>query len=442
MHDLNSAGQPEDQRHAIGTLLKELEWLREESEATQCELQQRSRELAATAAIAEATSTSQLDLGGTLDRALEVVVDITGLPAAWIALLPQSGGQLVVAGSAKLPENVLRELAASQLPDCKCAEVLASRQPQLVHPLHANCPMRSLDLGNGQPATCHASVPLLTRSDAVGVLNLASDKVFCLDEPLLALLSVIGRQLGIAVENARLWDELKQQDRQRRLFLEAAMADQEEERKVIARELHDQIGQALTSLRLGLSALAAESDDSGRLAVAPSRLKDLQDLVADTMHTVRHLALGLRPSVLDDLGLLPALKRCVRVFRSRHKLEIDLQTVGLEERRLPSQVETALYRITQEALTNVVQHAHVSRASLFLGAGPEMVVLIVEDEGRGFEAERVMRGPADEHWLGLYGMRERAELLGGTLTVESAPGAGTSVFAWISVPNEQEAERE
>ncbi len=160
------------------------------------------------------------------------------------------------------------------------------------------------------------------------------------------------------------------------------------------------------------------------------------------MHVVRDLALGLRPSVLDDLGLLPALKRCVRVFRTRHKLDIDLQTVGFEEQRLPSQVETALYRITQEALTNVVRHAHVDRASLLLGVGPETVVVIVEDEGRGFEADRVMRGPADRHWLGLYGMRERAELLGGTLVVESTPGVGTTVFAWIPLPDDQEGHDE
>ncbi len=239
MNQLSNALQAEDEGQAIGALSKELERVRRESETTQRQLQQRSRELEATAAIAEATSTGELDLEGTLIRALEVVVNITGLPAAWISLQPHAGGQLVVAGSARLPESMLGKLAGSRQPDCVCGEVLETREPQIVHPLHTDCPIRTLDLRNGQRPTCHATVPLLARSEALGVLNLASDDILCIDEPLLTLLCVIGRQLGIAVENARLWDELKQRDWQRRLLVERAMAAHEEERKAIARELHD-----------------------------------------------------------------------------------------------------------------------------------------------------------------------------------------------------------
>jgi signal transduction histidine kinase len=417
---------------AFDAVVEELDRVRKECEAHSRELQQRNRELAATAAIAQATSTDQLDLAGTLERALEVVLEVTGLPAGWILLLPQVGGEPVLAGSARLPQDIVEGLAGFRPPDCECKQVLASRRPLVVHPLHPDCPIHRLDLGKGRPATCHATVPLLTRSEVLGVLNLASDDLVGFDEQELTLLCAIGRQLGVAVENARLWEGLEQRDRLRRQFVEQAMAAQEEERKRIARELHDQTGQALTSLLLGLGALEAEAEASRRLAISPARLQDLKAIVADTLDGVRDLALGLRPSVLDDLGLVPALKRVVRTFKTRHSLAIDFQTVGLEGVRLPPAVETALYRIVQEALTNVVQHANANRVSLLLEARTGVVTAIVEDDGQGFEVERLMRDPVDKRWLGLYGMRERAEQLGGRLTIESAPGAGTTVF--VEVP--------
>jgi signal transduction histidine kinase len=423
--------------YASEDIAEELDRLRKASEATHRQLLQRNRELAATAAIAQATSSGQLDLAGTLDRALQVVLEVTGLPAGWILLRPQIGGEPVLAGSASLPQDIVAALARFRPPDCQCAQVLVSRRPMVIHPLHADCPICRLDLGEGRLATCHVTVPLLTRSEVLGVLNLASDDLVGFDEKEFTLLTAIGRQLGVAVENARLWEGLKQQDHLRRQFLEQAMSAQEEERKRIARELHDQIGQALTSLLLGLRALETEADGSRGLIVDPARLQDLKAIVADTLDSVRDLALGLRPSVLDDLGLVPALKRVVRTCKARHALAVDFQTVGPEGVRLPPQVTTALYRIVQEALTNVVQHAQASRASLLLETRAEVVTLIVEDDGCGFEVEPLVHGPADKHWLGLYGMRERAEILGGTLTIESAPGAGTTVFVQVPLRAER-----
>jgi signal transduction histidine kinase len=250
------------------------------------------------------------------------------------------------------------------------------------------------------------------------------------------MLGAIGQQLGVAIENARLWEDLKQRDVLRRQLLQQAIAAQEQERRRIARELHDQTGQALTSLLVWLRALEAEADGSGRLTISPARLQELKAIVADTLDGVRDLALELRPSVLDDLGLVPALQRYVRTCQERHQLAIDFQTVGLEGVRLPLSVETALYRIMQEALTNVVQHACAHRVGLLLEARAGVVVAIVEDDGCGFEADRLMHGPMHKRWLGLSGMSERAQLLGGKLSIESAPGEGTTVF--VEVPLEQE----
>ncbi len=150
---------------------------------------------------------------------MEVVLEVTGLPAGWILLLPEQGSEPVLATSARLPQDIVEGLAGFRPSDCECAKVLESRRPLVVHPLHADCPIRRLDLGNGRPATCHATVPLLTRSEALGVLNLASDDLVCFDEQELTLLSAIGRQLGVAIENARLQEQyIKSEEKYRTLF--------------------------------------------------------------------------------------------------------------------------------------------------------------------------------------------------------------------------------
>jgi len=242
-------------------------------------------------------------------------------------------------------------------------------------------------------------------------------------------IGALGASFNVMVEElSRTREEVQRKEAMRGQLLQQIITAQEEERRRIARELHDQTGQALTSLLVGLRTLETDSD--------LARLPELKAIVTSTLDGVRNLALELRPSVLDDLGLVPALHRYVRTCAAHH-LAVDFQTVGLDGLRLPAPLETALYRIVQEALTNVVRHAHARQVSLLLEARGESVVAIVEDDGCGFEVERLMHGPVDEHWLGLHGMRERAELLGGRLTIESAPGAGTTVFVELPLSEER-----
>ncbi len=419
--------------NSFNTMVEKLAQAQAESEAFNRQLLRRNRELAATAAVAQAVSSAQLDLSGTLERALRVVLEVTGLQAGWIMLLTEEGRHASLNSWLGLPGEIARQDADFRFPGCECAQVLNTRQPLVIHPLDPACPIRPVDLGGGRRPTCHVTVPLLTRARVLGVLNIASDDPARFDESELTLLNAIGRQLGVAIENTRLWEELKQREALRGQLLEQIIAAQEEERKRIARELHDQTGQALTSILVGLRTLEGEAD--------PARIQDLKAIVTGTLDEVRDLALELRPSVLDDLGLVPALQHYVRVWAGRHDLVIDFHAMGLEGVRLPSPIETALYRIIQEALTNVVRHAQADQVSVLLEARGTMVVAIVEDDGRGFEVDRLMHGQLSEHWLGLHGMRERAELLGGTLTIESSPGTGTTVFAEVPVGLEGEPEQ-
>jgi signal transduction histidine kinase len=250
----------------------------------------------------------------------------------------------------------------------------------------------------------------------------------------LETLTAIGRQVGVAIENASLYEELRRTEALRRQLMERGIDLQEEERKRIARELHDQTSQRLTSILMTLSALG----EAASIAEVKAYVEDLRDMAARTLEEVHDLALELRPSLLDDLGLLAALQHLLGEFRDRFLIPVDLQVLGLDDRRLPSRVETALYRVTQEALRNAARHADAGNVGVLLENRGTTVILIVEDDGVGFDVPQVMGAHVHEGNLGLYGMRERAFLLGGTLTIESAPEEGTSIF--VEIPLEQTGE--
>lgn len=218
--------------------------------------------------------------------------------------------------------------------------------------------------------------------------------------------------------------ERAEREQLRAQYVSGFITAQEDERKRIARELHDSTSQSLTSLMIGLRAL---SDTCSQPEIR-SRAEELRTVAGSTLDDVHTLALQLRPSVLDDVGLPEAIKRHVADCQKRHSLNIDLAITGLEDCRLPPAVETALYRITQEALTNIIRHAGAETASIFIERSDDKVLAIIDDDGRGFDPEFVER--QDGH-LGLYGIRERAELLSGHLVIESEPGTGTSLYVEI-----------
>lgn len=230
-------------------------------------------------------------------------------------------------------------------------------------------------------------------------------------------------------ELAALSEELRQKEQIRAQLLEKSISAQEEERKRIARELHDDTSQALTSLVVGLKVLEGLHDpDQVRAQVA-----ELRELAAGTLQSVHGLALELRPSVLDDLGLVAAVQRHLAAHARKHPVEVDFHTAGLGTTRLAPETETAVYRIIQEALANVTRHSGATTASVVLERRNGSLVAIVEDNGHGFDVEALL---AREQSLGLHGMRERAFLVGGKLTIESSPGGGATVFVQVPLVDE------
>lgn len=210
---------------------------------------------------------------------------------------------------------------------------------------------------------------------------------------------------------------------------------QEEERRRIARELHDEMGQHLAALILGLKSL---SHILPKETAIHERLQELQCLTGQIGHQVHRIALELRPTALDDLGLHSVLQTYLEEWSERTGIEAHFHSSGLDTRRLPSPLETTLYRIVQEALTNVLKHAHAKRVSLILERHDDHVRAIIEDNGQGFDVEAVMPGAGEESRLGLLGMKERLALVEGTLEIESSPGTGTTLFVRIPLSSKEE----
>ena len=210
------------------------------------------------------------------------------------------------------------------------------------------------------------------------------------------------------------------------------LADAEEtERGRISRELHDRLGQDLTGLKLGLQLIRKQEPLAPPVQESIGKLEQLAD---GLMRDIHRLAWELHPAALDDLGLEAALRRYAAEWSENNGVPVDFHSDGVEAHRLPLQLETTLYRITQEALTNVTRHANAKRVSVLLERRPDHVSLIVEDDGSGFDAG--IQASAAQGKLGLLGMRERVTLAGGTLEIESTPGVGTTVF--VRVPLKQE----
>jgi len=237
----------------------------------------------------------------------------------------------------------------------------------------------------------------------------------------------------VAIHNARLFEQVLA-GRERLQALSRRLVDvQEAERRHIARELHDEIGQVLTGLQLAL-----EMGTRVTTAAARRGIGEAKALVHELISRVRELSLDLRPAMLDDLGLLPALLWHIERYTAQTKVKVTFEHAGLE-RRFSPEAETAAYRIVQEALTNVARHAAVNLATVVLGVTQDMLCLQIQDTGVGFDPQAAL---ASETSSGLAGMRERASLLGGRFTVESAPGAGTRLIAEVPLSDPLERRRD
>ncbi len=236
---------------------------------------------------------------------------------------------------------------------------------------------------------------------------------------------VIGRDI---TERTRIEQALRDSALQLQALSRRLVEAHERERRHLARELHDEVGQVLTGLKLTLAVATAEAPTA-----LAATLENAQLILTELMGRVRSLSLDLRPALLDDMGLLPALDWYRERYTARTGVQVDLRHQGLN-RRFSAEVETVAYRIIQEALTNIARHAGVLTATVRLRADGTHLMLRVADAGRGFDAEATLAARATG---GLSGMEERVQLIGGVLTIEAAPGQGTQIIAELPLPTEE-----
>jgi signal transduction histidine kinase len=285
-------------------------------------------------------------------------------------------------------------------------------------PLRA-CPKRPDLIAEGEPVLAAGDVSrtgdwLLVPIDDVALLALSGG-----DDVSQGFLGAVVDVMRASLKHTHLHQRLAEKEQQRSRLLRAFLTAQEEERGRISRDLHDQIGQALTALLLGLDQNIDHPDSRS--------LHRLKELTSVTLSDVRRIALDLRPSVLDELGLDAGLRRYARDIHERYDLDVSV-LVNLPS-RLDHQEEIVLYRVVQEGLTNIVRHASAGHGSVVVTSYNSYVQCVIEDDGIGFDEEALLPGEQ----VGLMGMRERLEVLGGSLRIESEPGQGTALYARLPV---------
>ncbi len=267
-------------------------------------------------------------------------------------------------------------------------------------------------------------VPIVSGDKVIGLCGM--DKTipdFFTHEHLQLAEAIIG-QAGVAIQNAWLFEQLRA-GRERLQSLSRRLVEvQEEERSYIARELHDEAGQSLTSIKVGLQLLEREANNPEAIHTGIRKLQKMIDEVSEDLH---RLAVDLRPATLDHLGLEVALRHYVQNFSEKYNITAQFEVVNWDQ-PMGDDVDAAIFRIVQEALTNIIRHAQATRVDVILDQLDGRAIIVVEDNGIGFEPNKI----TDQDCIGICGMRDRAELLGGMLTIESSAGGGTALF--VEVP--------
>ncbi len=409
-------------RARTAELAQAIEILRGQVRETQIierEIRQQNRELAILNAIPAAVSAS-LDLSEVLLVLKQQLSQQLGVPGGIIFTYEQSKDEFRLEESWGLPDKVVAQILSFHASLFPADSVLKNRKP-LLFPNIRELPLyRKFKIAQFRPEwqSC-LCVPLLSDGTIQGAVALFSAAIF--DQAQIAFFTTFGRQVGVAFHHARLFEQVFAARERTRILSQKLVEIQEEERRNIARELHDEIGQILTGLKLIL-------EMSLRLPPAESRanVQDAQNLVRELMSKVRQISLDLRPAMLDDLGLLPALLWYFQRYSAQTKVQVDFIHSGLEGQRFSAPIETAAYRIVQEALTNVARHAGVGNVKVNIWADPDVLYVEIEDFGAGFNPKEALEAYRSS---GVAGMGERTRLLDGGLTIESEIGSGTRIMA-------------
>jgi signal transduction histidine kinase len=377
---------------------------------------------------------STLQLQAVLTLILDRAIEVMQADAGSIMMLDESTGELevkvargeraaeVYGRSVKLGEGIAGWVALYGQP-------LLLIEGELDTRFHTICQREDV-----RDALC---VPLQADGAVVGVLsvnNRRGDGPF--GEEDLRLLTALGSHVSLAIRNAALYEQTACQRLTMERLLSSLVWAQEEERKRVSLEIHDGPAQTLYAALIRLQAYRAlREGDPERARI---EFGEAERGIKETLSEIRRLIFDLRPMSLDEIGFLSALRQYAAKYEERHGVRVEVRTRGTE-RRLPVSLETALYRIVQESLTNIWKHAQATRASVIVTFEVARCVVQVADDGVGFDVAAVRANSQGEH-LGIAGIRERAEMIGGSLRIASTPGVGTTLI--VSVPTGKQPSEE
>jgi signal transduction histidine kinase len=291
-----------------------------------------------------------------------------------------------------------------------------------------------LDMISTEGLKAFVSIPLRAREQILGVMNVASHIPRRFTKVDLYFLGSVGDQLGIAIEHAKLYEQLRKGRERYRQLARQVLLVQEEERKRIARELHDESSQALTGLALNLQVLIETAETAGvRDTEFKARLKRAHSLAVQIGAEVSRLIADLRPTLLDTLGLVPAIRQYAETSLTPLEINVSLELEKIEGHTLPAEVEVGLFRWAQVAIGNIVEHSQAKNATISLKREGDELALIIKDDGKGFDVSQITEIEASGRGGGLFGGKERVRLLGGECVIQSQPGQGTTATATIPI---------
>jgi two-component system sensor histidine kinase DegS len=362
--------------------------------------------------------TGSLELEQVLNGALEKVLEVTRAKMASIFLLDQEAGELALTAHHGALESA-QELARLKMGEGPTAQAWRSAKPVVLDDV-----LGDLSPAGPESVRSFLAVPLKSSDRVLGIMTLGDSRANRFAPPDVELVASIGGQVGVAIENARLYENM-------RFYARQVTRAQEEERMRIARDLHDETIQMLIVMSRRIEALATFSE---RLPLAAMELLvELQGTLSETLKGLRRFIQDLRPSTLDYLGLMAAVVGSINDLNETEGITAEVKVEGTVRRLAPEQ-ELGLFRVFQEAVSNIRRHSECTQVLVEVSFCPDNVRMRISDNGRGFSVPERIDGLVSTGKLGLIGMHERAQILGGTLVIEARPGEGTSII--VEVPTQ------
>jgi len=372
------------------------------------------------------------DLDAILNVALDIVLQVFRSSIGGILLFDERVQRLCYKAHRGLSAEYVGEMCLTT-GDGVAGRVAQTGEPVLLEDISKDPYATRPDLIKAEGLKAFVSVPLKAKERVVGVMNVASYSPGQFGSDDMYLLNSIGCQLGIAVEQAELYERLNAARERYQMLLRQAVTIQEQERRRVARELHDETSQDLTALALNLQAVS-EMMEMGNVenVEIKATLKRAHTIAVHASAEVARLIRELRPTLLDTLGLAAAVHNLAETNLGSQGINVSTEFEGMDQ-RLPAETELALFRIAQEAISNIVRHSEARNASVRLECNDSECVLRVEDNGKGFDVSEITSIDAGGRGAGMFGMKERVTMVGGTCSCQSQPGQGAKVIARVPI---------